>query len=560
MSKERDDMLIIKADGKLYKIISAIYRTCLIALAVFTVSSPSVFANNISQPNVTSEQDSFLTIELKFALNNSSLPLINEVNKLYQSREYNLIWSDGLQYNNKAYDLLHAIENARKLGLNPTDYDVEIIKYFLETTIDDPAILGRSDITFTHAYVKLSSHINNTRNDLSNEYGLFETDLFLTDFKKSESKTNTSEHVTNSPLIKQDYYLRILNALKKYRSLSNEFEPILLQKKSYTIGDASTEIIKARKRLSELGDYSTPELSSEIYDEALAIAVSNFQHRHGLETDGILGKKTVREINKSVKSRTLQLEVNLQRAKQLSEFGDKRYILVNVPEYKLYVIENGKTIYQTRVVVGKKKHKTPVITSEISEFVLNPYWNVPSSITKNEIIPKLQEDPEYLVKNDMKVISRLNNKNYFLDPEFVDWATIDPEIAPLRIRQDPGKKNALGRVKFVFPNDHKVYLHDTPSRSLFARNSRAFSHGCVRVENPFELAEVLLSNSETWTKEDLHYFANRSKTKVIKLDQPIPIHITYLTAWADEQNIVHFRPDIYKRDSQVASNLYNTEP
>ncbi|MEJ2116041.1 MAG: L,D-transpeptidase family protein, partial [Gammaproteobacteria bacterium] len=154
---------------------------------------------------------------------------------------------------------------------------------------------------------------------------------------------------------------------------------------------------------------------------------------------------------------------------------------------------------------------------------------------------------------------RLNNENYILDPEFVDWTIIDPEIVPLRIRQDPGKKNALGRVKFVFPNDHKVYLHDTPSRSLFTRNSRALSHGCVRVENPFELAEVLLSNSETWTKEDLHYFTNRTTTKAIKLDQPIPIHITYLTAWADEQNIVHFRPDIYKRDSQVASNLYNTE-
>ena len=190
--------------------------------------------------------------------------------------------------------------------------------------------------------------------------------------------------------------------------------------------------------------------------------------------------------------------------------------------------------------------------------MLNPYWNVPTSITKNEIIPKLQEDPEYLVKNNMRVISNLNNQNIFIDPEIVDWTTIDPVNAPLRIRQDPGKSNALGRVKFVFPNNHRVYLHDTPSRSLFARNSRAFSHGCVRVENPFEFAEVLIANSENWTYEKLNYFAKRKKTKIIKLDEPIPIHITYMTAWADEQGVINFRPDIYKRDSQVANNLYNT--
>jgi murein L,D-transpeptidase YcbB/YkuD len=158
----------------------------------------------------------------------------------------------------------------------------------------------------------------------------------------------------------------------------------------------------------------------------------------------------------------------------------------------------------------------------------------------------------------MKIISRINNKNIFIDPSFVDWNTIDPESAPLRIRQDPGNKNALGRVKFMFPNNFSVYLHDTPSRSLFSQNYRAFSHGCVRVENPFEFAKVLLTDSKNWTDEKFDYYANRSKTKVVRLDKPVPIHITYMTAWADEQGIINFRPDIYKRDSQIANNLYNT--
>ena len=535
-------------------------RLCCFVFLVFTSYSSVIFANSVPQSGDIQDSDRPLNSQLKFVLDNSTLPLIHEVTKLYESREYSLIWSDGAQYNHKALDLYKAILNARNIGLDPADYDLEIIKYFLETTIYDATILNKSDIAFTHAYVKLANHIGNKTSsyNLSNEYDLFENNSFLAVIQNKEIDANASKNIAESPLLKQDHYSRLLNALEKYRGLSDEFEPIILQKNSLIIGDSSSEIIKARNRLFEFGDYKNTDLSSEIFDEKLALAISDFQHRHGLEADGILGKRTVREINKSAKFRSTQLEVNLERAKQISELGDSRFILVNIPEYKLYVIENGKAIYQTRVVVGKKIHKTPVLTSEISEFVVNPYWNVPASITKNEIIPKFQKDPEYLSKNNMKIISSLNKKNIFIDPEIVDWTTIDPESAALRIRQDPGKNNSLGRVKFIFPNNHRVYLHDTPSRSLFAHNSRAFSHGCVRVENPFELAEVLISNSESWTSEKLNYFTNRKKTKIIKLDKPIPIHITYMTAWADEQGIINFRPDIYKRDSQIANNLYNT--
>ena len=554
-------MFNIKAVIALLNRVGDFLRLCCVVFLIFTSYSSVIFATSVSQSGDIHDSERSLNSQLKLILDNSTLPLIHEVTKLYESREYSLIWSDGTQYNLKAHDLYKAILNVRKIGLNPADYDLEIIKYFLETTIDDVTILNKSDIAFTHAYVKLSSHIKNKTSSytLSNEYSLFKNNTFITDILSNEEiEANVSQNIAESPLLKQDHYSRLLNALEKYRSLNDDFEPIILQKRSLTIGDSSPEIIKARNRLFEFGDYKNTDLSNEIFDEELALAISDFQHRHGLEADGILGKRTVREINKSVKFRSTQLEVNLERAKQISELGDSRYILVNVPEYKLYVIENGKAIYQTRVVVGKKKHKTPVLTSAISEFVVNPYWNIPTSITKNEIIPKLQEDPEYLSKNNMKIISSLNKKNIFIDPEIVDWTTIDPESAALRIRQDPGKNNSLGRVKFVFPNNHRVYLHDTPSRSLFARTSRAFSHGCVRVENPFELAEVLISNSENWTNEKLDYFTNRKKTKTIKLDKPIPIHITYMTAWADEQGIINFRPDIYKRDSQIANNLYNT--
>lgn len=554
-------MPAIKAIIRLPLYIDTLFRACTIALFIFITHSSVIFANNVSQPNSNNDFNSELNTGLKYALSNSSFPYINDVIKLYEHRKFNPIWSNGSQYNNDAHALYNAILNSRKIGLNPADYDLEIIKYFLETTINDPTILGKSDVTFTHAYVKLASHIdaNPVSYDLADEYTLFKNNAFLTEIENVTVTSNHPQIVADRPPINQDPYTRLLNAIETYRELNDDFEPIILQKKSLAISDVSPEIIKVKYKLSRLGDYRGTDLSNPLFDEALALAVSDFQLRHGLDADGVLGKRTVREINKSSEFRTKQLEINLQRAKQISDLGQTRYILVNVPEYKLYVIENGKTIYQTRVVVGKKKHKTPVLTSQISELVLNPYWNVPTSITKNEIIPKLQEDPEYLLNNDMKIISRVNNKNIVVDPSFVDWESIDPENAPIRIRQDPGKKNALGRVKFMFPNNYSVYLHDTPSRSLFARNDRAFSHGCVRVENPFELAKVLISDTQDWTDEKFDYFAKRNKTKIVRLDQPIPIHITYMTAWADEQGVINFRPDIYKRDSQIANNLYNTE-
>jgi len=552
-------MLVFKATKTLPMRIDTLCRLFFFVF-IFVAAIPNLtFANNVSQPNSNNDSINILNTGLKHALSNSSLPHINEVIKLYENRKFHPLWSNGYKYNDDAHALYNAISNARKIGLNPKDYDLEIIKYFLETTIEDPTILSKSDITFTHAYVKLANHINENPVSyaLSEEYALFENKLFLTEISNELNIKKPSQIISGNPLIEQDPYTRLLNAIKTYRDLNDNFEPIILQKKSLTIGDSSPEITKAKKKLSELGEYDSA-IIDPIYDEALAIAISKFQLRHGLDADGVLGKRTVREINKSFKSRAKQLEINLQRAKVITELGESRYILVNVPDYKLYVIENGKTIYQTRVVVGKKKHKTPVLTSQISELVLNPYWNIPTSITKNEIIPKLQEDPEYLLNNNMKIISKINNKNTIIDPSFVDWENIDPYNAPIRIRQDPGNKNALGRVKFIFPNNHRVYLHDTPSRNLFSRNYRAFSHGCVRVENPLEFAKVLLSDTENWTNEKFDYFAKRKKTKTIKFEKPIPIHITYMTAWADEQGIINFRPDIYKRDSQIADNLYNT--
>lgn len=530
----------------------------LVALNAHANMQTALLDTNTTSASANKYQDNLVSV-----LNNSGLALINEVNQLYQLRDYNLIWSNGQEYNQNAHELYEVIRNADEFGLSPKDYDAEMIAYLLESTIDDSSIVSKSDITFTHAYVKLASHIEsgkfiNFNSITEDQYPLIET---LNDAVNSHSVTIALENLQLSTT----NYAKIVSVLKKYRSLyiDDNFDSISLDSKSLTIGDQSIEIIKLRKRLHDLGDYSSNDLNDEnldlhsnVLDESLVEAISKFQIRHGLKADGALGKKTVNELNKPIAYRIRQLELNLERARQLPELKQGRHLVVNIPDYSLYLVNDGVKVYESRVVVGKTKHKTPVLTSELTQLVLNPYWNIPKSISNNEILPKLLSDPNYLYRNNMKVLGTINNQTQVINPETIDWTNIDFYNASLRIRQDPGAMNSLGKIKFIFPNNYNVYLHDTPARSLFARNQRALSHGCVRLEDPIGLAKILLSTTNH-TSNDIDNLIQRNKRKSLKLEQPIPIHITYMTAWVNEQGIVNFRPDIYKRDSQIADNLYN---
>ena len=493
-------------------------------------------------------------------LSKSKLPLKNEVAKLYELQGFKLIWSDGTQYNDNARQLIELIQQSERYGLNALDYDLEFIQYFLDATSVDPMLLSRSDVTFTHAYIKLASHITQGKQHALGGKAHPERGNLL-----ATLSTAVDQHSIGSAIKRlqpaNSRYINLVNALAHYRKLElNEPAAIEIDQRSLELGDRSAAVIAVRNKLHHLGDFDGRDLISDLFDEDLAVAVGQFQRRHGLEVDGILGKKTLRELNTPLLRRIQQLEINLERARTLADLDDRRYLLVNIPAYQLYLFENNKVAYQSRVIVGKKKHKTPLLSSELTRVILSPYWNVPRSIATNEIIPELKKDPQYLAKNDMKLFGRLNNRLYQVNPDAIDWSAIDPAKSGFRIRQEPGEKNSLGQIKFMFPNRHSVYLHDTPARSLFAQPRRAFSHGCVRLEDPFALAEVLLSNDEgAYSKGDLQYLAAKSRSKVVELPQPVPIHITYMTAWADDHGVVQFRPDIYQRDSQFAATLYNAK-
>ncbi len=491
------------------------------------------------------------------ALQNTKLPLKNSLAKFYQLRQYRPIWTDGQHYNDKARQLLDAIHQAGNYGLNPFDYDAKILRSFLEANTIDQTLLTKSDIVFTHAFVKLASHIRKGR--LSNFPTLQEDQYHLFSELHNAVEQNNIVEAIKKLQPGHSTYKNLVRALNQYKKLPQDSHIITLSGRSYELGDRSDEIPSIRKRLHALGDMTNEDLDSRVYDEQLVKSISHFQQRHGLTPDGILGKQTLRELNTPVWRRIQQLELNLARAQSLPNIAIGTHLVINIPAYKLYLYDNHQLTYQSNVVVGKKKHETPVISSELTKIILSPYWHVPKSITRNEIIPKLLTDPGYLSKNNMRLISTHPNNRHYVDPSTIDWTSIDINNLNFRVRQEPGNQNSLGNIKFYFPNNHSVYLHDTPSRGLFVKPQRAFSHGCIRLEDPFGLAEKLLSKKTGWSKYDLLDLSRHTKSKSLRLEAPVPIHLTYMTAWADEQGVVNFRPDIYNRDTQMLASLYNAD-
>ena len=223
-----------------------------------------------------------------------------------------------------------------------------------------------------------------------------------------------------------------------------------------------------------------------------------------------------------------------------------RHIIVNIPQFHLFVRDGGKTAVDTRVVVGKQGDETPVFSADMTSVILSPYWNIPESIAEGETIPSIIKDPKYLAKNGLEVMRRSGGKAERVDPESVDWSNPE-ETEALSLRQKPGPGNALGHVKFMLPNKHSVYLHDTPADKLFARDGRAFSHGCVRLEEPLELAQYVLAEDPAWTEAAIREAMHAGVEREVKLKRPIPVHIVYFTAWVDDAGRPQFFEDVYRR-------------
>jgi murein L,D-transpeptidase YcbB/YkuD len=351
------------------------------------------------------------------------------------------------------------------------------------------------------------------------------------------------------------YYNTLKIELRHYKSIekSGGLPKIKTLKKQIALGETDSCLVDLKRYLFITGDHKTKD-TSKLFDESLVTALKNFQKRHGLVETGVLSKTTLIELNTSLKDRIKQIMVNLERLRWLPEKIEPNFLLVNIPEFKLHIFENSKPISESKVVVGKMATKTSIFKGQLSTIVLNPYWGLPNSIVINEVLPKLKNSTSYLRRNNMEVFS----KNTVIDPNTVNWNQYKTEV-PYSFRQKPGENNSLGKIKFLFPNNFNIYLHDTPSQSHFGETNRAFSHGCIRVENPKKLAEYILRNDEQWSSQEIDNKLKTNVEKRITVNPTIPVYIVYLTTWVDHTGKLNFRKDLYGFDKKLSREIFATE-
>lgn len=358
-------------------------------------------------------------------------------------------------------------------------------------------------------------------------------------------------------------YARLQQALEWYRRIAAAGGWVAIPNgPTLWPGDYSERVAALRARLQVTADlvapvyYATPlddepHTDANLYfDGKLEQAVRAFQSRHGLQVDGIVGPETLVALNLPVEMRIAQIALNLERWRQDVEKLGERYILVNIPAFSLNVVTHDHTALSMRVIVGKPDQRTPIFHATMTYLVLNPYWEVPPNIARREILPAIYKDPTYLEKHNMQVMEGWGSEAQVIEAAAIDWSETAPTTLQYRFRQGPGKQNALGRVKFKFPNLFNVYLHDTSTPSLFAKPRRAFSHGCIRVEKPIELATYLLQDQPVWSRKRILAAIAQGAERRVNLLTPIPVHIVYRTAWVDAAGAVQFRPDLYGYDKK----------
>ncbi len=483
----------------------------------------------------------------------SPLVATSIVGAFYESRGYRPAWRD---LRNRD-DMVASIRGAADAGLDPAEYHLVEIERALGAG-DGAPVLAELDILLSDAFFVLGYHYRfgkvdpesvNPNWNLPNRFG--EDDPVAIAAAALETHDVPGLLARLQP--QHSFYQRLKNALASYRSLelAGGWAPIP-EGETLRLGMDDPRVGQLRRRLMLTGDFVGGAGASSLFDAGVETAVRVFQYRMGLNDDGVVGRDTLAALNLPVGARIQQIRINLERARWILHDLDPYAVVVNVAGFMAYITEGERVVWMTRVQVGQPYHMTPLFRDELSYIEINPTWTVPYSIASRELLPKIRQDQGYLASRNMIVLDRNGQQ---VDANGIDWASLSSRNFPFTLRQQPGPENALGRIKFMFPNEHAVYLHDTPNKALFARDYRVFSHGCIRVQDPLRLAEILLDDPEKWSLEKIQAAVDSRVTQRIVLDRKIPIYLTYWTAAVDDDGEVNFSRDPYDRDARVLAAL-----
>ncbi|MDX5436365.1 MAG: L,D-transpeptidase family protein, partial [Pontibacter sp.] len=361
--------------------------------------------------------------------------------------------------------------------------------------------------------------------------------------------------------------------LQHYRSIQEKGgwpKVELGAKKTLQKGDSAQTVATIRQRLNPDHPIDLIDKRNWFFDGKLEAQVKKFQMLHGLSQDGVIGGKTLSTMNVPIEDRIEQIMINMERwrcipKRLVPKSLDQKYIWVNIPEYKMYIYEDPdndpeaereyREVMNMRVVVGKTMNATPIFSDKLEYVVLAPYWNVPNSIVEKEIKPKMLSNPGWLASQNMEIVTKEKNPQH-VSPSSIDWAGVTEKNFPYMVRQRPGGKNALGDLKFLFPNEYAIYLHDTPADALFSQTQRGFSHGCVRLEKPVELAKYLLQDMPEWDESRIRQTINEGEEKWVTLPKKMQVYLVYFTSWVDKDGNVHFREDLYGHDKKLEQEYF----
>ena len=496
--------------------------------------------------------------------------------RFYHDRDYQPVWVVAQGVSPLGKELVKRLQQTEDHGLNPEDYHLSCITGLLEFTETfeawegvtfpaDPDLLAQLDILLTDGFLVSLSHLASGRVSPETLYTQWLSVEKKADILSSLQSLKTVEDLhkvyeTFYPSCRQ-YQALVTAGIRLRRIMEHGGWPLIPEGPALRRGDTATRVPVLRRPLDQDIEERTSGLDSlqGFYDHRLEEQVKRFQRRHGLDVDGVVGNQTIKALNVPAEKRWQTVLVNLERLRWLSCDYGNQFLLVNIADFRLHCSRRPEKELTFKVIVGKEYQKTPVFRETLRYIVLNPYWNVPRSIAVKEILPKVKADPDYLSEQHFQVLSGWKNPEV-LNPDDIDWSMIDPGTFQWRFRQEPGPWNSLGRIKFIFPNQFHVYIHDTPNRELFKQVERAFSHGCIRVQHPLELAAFILNRDPEWTVERLEeVLASQERTVLIPSEKFI-VDLTYVTAWIDDDGVLHFRRDVYNRDQVLREALQNVSP
>lgn len=522
---------------------------------VLALVSPMVLANSVEttvQKNLsqTSIKNLSQNHKIAFRANKGDVETFYE-NFYAENPTMSFVWiaQDGIT--SQAKELIEILQKSNYKGLFPKNYHVDqLLQLQAEPLNAENQQLF--DLLMTDAALSYLRDISVGQPELisvEQKSWLLPRDKFnsvavLQQLLKAPDATVVIESIEP----KHDQYHLLLDSLQRFLETADfsKDEIQLAVSGKMSVNDQSDRVKFLNNRLIELGYLDSAKQDQALFDADTKVAVQAFQNEHLLEPDGVVGVRTQKELNKTQQDRYSQLLANIERWRWMPKNLGEHYLVVDIPSFEYYVVKDGVETVRAKTIVGMAQRSTPVFMAPMNHIVFAPYWNVPRSMAVKDKLPQLKKDPERLARSKIRILDREGNE---IDPTMVDWSQYNTNNFPYRLRQDPGSYNALGKVKFMFPNEHAIYLHDTPQKSLFGKTERTFSSGCIRIENPIELAEYFLRDQD-WKVDQIKkaYDGNSERTIRLKEDMRFPVYTIYMTAAVNADGKTIYRSDIYDKD------------